>query len=530
MGPGDIAHELPRDHELWHAHLPPGAAERGQNRGDVGAGASQLAVDVDVFKRADPTLEGDSRNVQPIVTEHVRKRTSPLEYRPRHQPVEDTVVFDRGKVSEHAGKGIGLTVLVGDTVFNAHSCSQIACSARDKRQFGVVAESGEAGCHVTVIEPIVVGEHHHVVSTAGCEQEVEVGGGANVSLLSEVAHSWVARSRLAADRFRAVARGVIGDNHLEPRVRLRERRGESTSQRRHTLVSRHRDADQWLVGHYDRRGMVGTCVVYLVWAGLGVEPLERFATSYREHPAGLEHQLVLVLKGVVDDPVASRCREIVDELDAKCLELPAVGLDLDTYQLAARRLRASELCLLNSSSEIRARGWLAGLHRALERPDVGLAGATGSYESALSAGPRPLRPLLRHRYPPFPNPHVRTNGFMLERDLMLTLDWPASGRKRRALELESGARSITRQVRARGLQTLVVGRDGRGYEPERWYESRTFRSGSQENLLIADNRTRQYADAHPDRRAELARFAWGDAGSLTPPALTAVPPAPAPRV
>jgi hypothetical protein len=269
--------------------------------------------------------------------------------------------------------------------------------------------------------------------------------------------------------------------------------------------------------------MLGTCVIHIVWAPLGVEPLERFAASYRAHPAGTEHRLVFVLKGAQDNMIAARCRVLADELGAERLELPAAGLDLDTYMAAADHLYADALCFLNSSSEILTPGWLAALQTALEQPGAGLVGATGSNESSLSSAPRPLRPLLRSRYPPFPNPHLRTNGFMLERDLMLTLDWPGTARKRRALELESGVHSITRQVWAHGLRALVVGRDGRSYECERWHESLTFRSGSQENLLIADNRTRQYAEADPARRAQLARFAWGDAASLTPP-----PPAPAP--
>jgi hypothetical protein len=269
--------------------------------------------------------------------------------------------------------------------------------------------------------------------------------------------------------------------------------------------------------------MLSTCVIHIVWAPLGVEPLERFAASYRAHPAGTEHRLVFVLKGAPDDTIATRCRALADELDAERLELPATGLDLDTYMAASRRVDADALCFLNSSSEVLAPGWLAALRNALERPGVGLVGATGSNESSLSSAPRPLRPLLRRRYPPFPNPHVRTNGFMLAREVMLTLDWPDTHRKRRALELESGMHSITRQVWARGLRALVAGRDGRSYECERWHESRTFRSGSQENLLIADNRTREYVEADPARRGQLARFAWGDASSLTP-----APPPPAP--
>lgn len=271
--------------------------------------------------------------------------------------------------------------------------------------------------------------------------------------------------------------------------------------------------------------MLGTCVVHIVWAPLGVEPLERFAASYRAHPAEAEHRLVLLLKGISRGTVTVRLRELADELNAERLEVPATGLDLDSYLAAARLLEAHTLCFLNSSSEILAEGWLASLSRALEFHGVGLVGATASFESALSAAPRPLRPMLRRHYQPFPNPHVRTNAFMIERDLMLALDWPRTGRKRLALELESGRGSITRQVWARGLQALVVGRDGTSYECTRWHASRTFRSGSQENLLIADNRTRQYAEADAARRSQLARLAWGDSALFTPAQRAQVPPA-----
>lgn len=255
--------------------------------------------------------------------------------------------------------------------------------------------------------------------------------------------------------------------------------------------------------------MVRTYVVYLVWGPLGTRPIERFAASYRAHPTRHEHRLVLALKGVADDKLRSHCAGLAAELDAEILELPNRGLDLDSYLTAARRLEAETLLFLNSQSEILADGWLAYLHAALMRDGVGMVAATGSFESALSAAPRPLKPFLRHRFPQFPNPHLRTNAFMLKRDLMLALDWPSSSGKRRALALESGRRGLTRQIWESGLRALVVGRDGQSYERERWMQSRTFRSGQQENLLIADNRTRQYAEATPARRLELARYAWG---------------------
>lgn len=263
----------------------------------------------------------------------------------------------------------------------------------------------------------------------------------------------------------------------------------------------------------DRQSMPDTCVFYLVWTPLGLEPLERFAASYRAHAAGLDHRLVFLRNGVEPGPVARRCTDLCNELNAERVELTPPGQDLDAYSAAAREVDAAAVCFLNSYSEILASGWLGALGLVLQEPGVGLVGATGSNESALSAAPHLLRPLLRRRYPPFPNPHVRTNGFMLRRDLMLGLDWPATTAKRRALELESGVSSITRQVWALGLEALVVGRDGAGYPPDRWRESATFRSGNQANLLVADNRTRQYDEADPEWRGTLERMAWG---SITP--------------
>lgn len=192
------------------------------------------------------------------------------------------------------------------------------------------------------------------------------------------------------------------------------------------------------------------------------------------------------------------------------LELPDEGQDLDSYLAAARSLEAAALCFLNTYSEVLVPGWLGSLHRALAEEGVGLVGATGSWESALSSAPRPLRPLLRRGYDPFPNPHLRTNCFMLSRRLLLSLDWPPAGRKRRALALESGRASLTRQVWSRRLEVLVAGRDGQSWRSGDWATSRTFRSGEQENLLVADNRTRQYLEADAAERAVLARMAWGD--------------------
>lgn len=246
------------------------------------------------------------------------------------------------------------------------------------------------------------------------------------------------------------------------------------------------------------------CLVYLAWTPYGVGFARSFLTSYREHPPGTEHALVLALAGPPSD--RSPWHEAFAPVEHETIEL-GLGIDLDHYRTVAERRLAARYCFLNTVTTALAGNWLAHLERALLDPQTGMAGATGSYESPYSVRPGPLRK-LRPGYERFPNPHLRTNGFALERELLLQLDWPTGLSKLEAVRLEAGSNGLTRQVAARGLNTVIVGRDGVAYPPERWHASATFRSGDQRNLLLADNRTRHFQQAGAVPRQALSWLAW----------------------
>ena len=57
---------------------------------------------------------------------------------------------------------------------------------------------------------------------------------------------------------------------------------------------------------------------------------------------------------------------------------------------------------------------------------------------------------------------------------------------------------------------MSFGRDGQAYDPEHWHRSNTFWQSQEENLLVADNQTELYLSAGPEKRAELAQYAWGE--------------------
>ncbi len=267
--------------------------------------------------------------------------------------------------------------------------------------------------------------------------------------------------------------------------------------------------------------MIG--LVHLVWAPLGPEPLRTFLRSYHAHPAGAEHELVVVLNGArIEGSPLSR-EEAMAELEGtehRLVELERPMQDLTAYGELAQWSGHERLCFLNSFSVILADGWLDRLAHAAQLPGVGLVGATGSWESQaewMRGDPRGWTRQLsavfaaRRDYPRFPNPHIRTTAFMLDRRTAVELDLPRARDKRTAYLLESGWHSITRRILQQGRRVVVVGCDGRAYDITEWKDSRTYRAGNQDNLLVADNRTEDWLRASSRMRRRLSRDAWGTA-------------------
>lgn len=120
------------------------------------------------------------------------------------------------------------------------------------------------------------------------------------------------------------------------------------------------------------------------------------------------------------------------------------------------------------------------------------------------------------QFPRFPNPHVRSNGFMIRRDRWLQLDF-APRQKIDTSLFESGPQSLTASLRKSGLATVVVGRDGRGYDIPEWPRSQTFRLGDQGNLLVHDNHTRAFETMSAGARVAHAWMTWGDCLGPLPP-------------
>jgi hypothetical protein len=231
----------------------------------------------------------------------------------------------------------------------------------------------------------------------------------------------------------------------------------------------------------------------------------RFRASYERYKAGLPHDLVYIFKGFTHADQLAGARAVLKADTVASLYLRDDSLDIGAYFAAAARVPHDMVCFLNTASEIVGDDWLAKLACHHAAGDVGLTGCTASYEA-------PQHPGLEN--PTFPNPHLRTNAFMLRRETLMRMRPPGRiADKMDAYAFEHGAGSLTRRMWSAGLKVLMVGRDGRAFEPQWWANSDVFRQGMQGNLLVRDNRTRDYDQASLAEKRMLFQLAWGDGTS-----------------
>jgi glycosyltransferase involved in cell wall biosynthesis len=330
-------------------------------------------------------------------------------------------------------------------------------------------------------------------------------------------------------------------------------------------------------------------VVYLARSADGsVSDFEPFITSYRQHDAGIPHDLIIVRKGLHQRSGSQAAlTEMLNGIPHRAVDVLDDGFDIQAYLKVTPYLRHDRVCFLNTFSQIAAGNWLRSLNAPLDRGDVGMSGATGSYESLLTslfflykviwltsvqsiqyspkiaqqfrellsgqaqnwmskrgsiwmqikrelARPifgrpfdtdeieagfgtqwetltRPGAVLFPFRdFRPFPNPHLRSNAFMMPRQLLIDLDFRLDNTKASTNRFESGPDGLPTALAQRGLSSILVGANGIGYEVADWPKSVTFRLGDQANVLVTDNQTRGFAGMSKWPRVLHERMTWGD--------------------
>jgi hypothetical protein len=272
----------------------------------------------------------------------------------------------------------------------------------------------------------------------------------------------------------------------------------------------------------------------------------RFVTSYKKHPAGFEHKLIIIRKGFQD------CE---DEWQQWITQLEGIPFELRSYpdrhyffgyiRLVMEDYPDQYILSCASTTEILVDNWLylfmkhAKLNRILSHCGCfqSLAGSEMSHsnkdrwENIISKIGRfvsfdySIKQVLFNRrnvnklksyasdlYYPFPNPYLRTSVFMVPPRLLSAIYWPTVDSIQTKYDdylFESSKYGLSAQALYRDYNLLVVGRDGEAYNIPEWKDSGTFRSKDQYNLVIGDHHTSDFYFASSSQKKMFEDLTYG---------------------
>jgi hypothetical protein len=268
-------------------------------------------------------------------------------------------------------------------------------------------------------------------------------------------------------------------------------------------------------------------VIYLSYVPYGLEHLRNFLISYVKYDSGVAHQVNILFNGFNNEEELKPFKTILQEsgIDHKVITTLEL-FDIGAYRDCAKQLNSKYVMFLNTYSEILAHDWLRIMYQSITKDNVGAVGCTGCWGSFAQIKPSPmtiygLKILLNFNFRYFP--HLRTNAFMIERQMFLSLEYDEirprfiikfvrgfRESKLKTFHFEHGKNSMTNQLIGKKLKILVCGRNGKTYTTQEWKTSRTYRYGEQENLVISDNQTMVYQKANDFDRSYLRFCSWNE--------------------
>lgn len=205
--------------------------------------------------------------------------------------------------------------------------------------------------------------------------------------------------------------------------------------------------------------------------------------------------------------------------------------DLNSYIECANQYENKYFLFLNSYSILNCGNWLNIYLQAMCGHDSVFIGSSASCEG-LGYNPPLLnrinffgiiewlgRSLMRRIYSirfmfsgaVFPNPHIRTNAFLIDRVSFLEYfqlnGYPRS--KFQCYLVESGLNSLTKFMIKKSSNVAIVSNKGEVFNVSYWSSANLFRSKfSEDRLIVTDNRTREYDAASIERKARLTWDSW----------------------
>ena len=261
-------------------------------------------------------------------------------------------------------------------------------------------------------------------------------------------------------------------------------------------------------------------VCYLITKFNNEQTLIDFAYNYKINNSGLNHDLLICFK-LLDVNQINLFKNILEEInyieffDNSILN----DYDLGSYKRVAKAYSSRHIFFLNSYSYPVCDLWLKKIVDKYE--DNSVIATSASYGSLLSS--LKLKKFYKvvsyylkffnykKKFNPFPNPHIRTTGFLIKAmDYLSFMNDKTIKCKEDAWSIESGKHSLTNYFKKHDFKIYVVNSNGDKFSENMWKLSETFNYLDQQKSIISDKHTRKYLKLNNHEKKKIAFNSWGE--------------------
>ena len=261
-------------------------------------------------------------------------------------------------------------------------------------------------------------------------------------------------------------------------------------------------------------------VCYLITKFDNEQALLDFVYNYKINNSGLKHDLLICFKLLEKNQINSLkniLKEIVyiEYIDNSFLN----DYDLGSYKRVAKDYSSRHILFLNSYSYPICDLWLKKIVDNYE--DNSVIATSASYESLLSS--LKLKKFYkiisyyfklfnyRKKFNPFPNPHIRTTGFLIKAiDYLSFMNNKIIKCKEDAWCIESGKNSLTNYLKKQRFKIYVVNSSGDKFTEDKWKLSETYNYSDQKKSVISDKHLRKYLKLNNHKRKIFSINTWGE--------------------
>ena len=263
-------------------------------------------------------------------------------------------------------------------------------------------------------------------------------------------------------------------------------------------------------------------VVYLACKPLGIGKFQNFIKNYKYFDSGQDHDLLICFKQFDNyDEVNLWKKEISLKFIDYHDKFIKNDYDIGSYLRIAKSYPKRNILFIGTYTIPNKKNWLKIFinHYSNKR----LLGATGSWASLASQFLnfeysqhtifQQIRWGLIHFFKVklFPNPHIRTTGFFINSDDLISIKVNTSKlvKKIETNYFEAGRNSLSNQLVKKGYELIIVNSDNEAFKMNEWNKSKTFCLNSQEKLIFIDNKTNEYSKASDKTKKIMTKSHWG---------------------